>query len=59
MKYEVTLYYHGSLYTEVEADSKEEALEMARLEAMQMDDTEFIGAADIMEIDHDVNLSKE
>lgn len=56
-KFNVYLYYHGCFSTEVEAETENEALEMARTQVMNMSDEDFVGGdgADIFEEGHDVN----
>lgn len=59
-KFDVYLYYHGCFSTEVEAETEEKALEIARTQVMNMSDTEFVGGdgADIFEEGHDVIKTK-
>lgn len=56
-KFNVYLYYHGCFSTEVEAETEDEALDIARDQVINMSDTEFVGGggADIFEEGHDVN----
>ena len=58
-KFNVHIYYHGSYYTEVDAETQEEALNKARFEAYDLSDTEFLKSIEVIENGSDVYLNKE
>jgi len=53
--FNVTLYYHGSLEVEVQANNEEEAVVKARAEAEKLSSEDFIHAAGITEDEHDID----
>lgn len=46
-RYDVHIYYHGSYYAEIDADSEQEAIEKAMQDAGALDAEEFISATDL------------
>lgn len=57
-KFNVYLYYHGCFNTEIEADTEEEALELARSKSAGLSDTDFLHAIEVMEEGNDVECCK-
>lgn len=53
-KFNVYLYYHGCYSVEVEAESEEQALELAEEKVEELNDIDFIKAIDLMPDGEDV-----
>lgn len=53
-KYNVSIFYHGSFNTEIEAESEQQAREIARNKADYLSNDEFLKAIDIIENGTDV-----
>lgn len=58
-KFNVWIYYHGCYSTEVDAETKDEALEKARYQAYDMSEDEFLKAIEVMENGSDVEPCKD
>lgn len=53
-KYNVSIFYHGSFNAEIDAESEQQAKEIARNKADNMSSDEFLNAIEIIENGTDV-----